>query len=199
MLPSNFFRETPAAVRYRVEQGQLPPEAETTAWFCELVSAWFILKSSRHPAVALSHFDRKQHEAAIHKLDLTTRTFREMKMGSTAHWKPLQAGVIASTTVVYQLHEDLLNDHGYGGQAVPQESAAAEEDDIIDDFLVMLTKEEGHMLAYVAGFLLRAVLKHVSSNTCKGALTSNSKSEYSALIKLKEFVRGAIIVHEDEP
>lgn len=76
------------------------------------------------------------------------------------------------------------------GRAALQEAAAVEEDDIMDDFLVMITKEEGHILAYMAGFLVRAVLKHVSCNTCKKALTSNSNSEYSTLIKLKEFVRG---------
>ncbi|KAM7303315.1 hypothetical protein ISCGN_013277 [Ixodes scapularis] len=252
-----FFREAPAAIQCRVDQGQLPPEAESTAWFCELVSRWFTLMSSRHPIVALSHHDLHQHQTAIRTLDLTARTFRQMEMFVTAHWKPSQAGVISSTTVVYQLQEDLLNDHGYAclltgrltqdclenvfsvvrlkkpaptalefkcalrmisvsqfvhtpkmsgytvddgenladlfstsGRASLQEPAAVEED-IVDDFLVMTTKEEGHILAYVGGFFVRAAMRTINCDTCKGALTSDSNGEYSTLIRLKEHVRGS--------
>ncbi|CAN7946727.1 unnamed protein product [Ixodes hexagonus] len=54
----------------------------------------------------------------------------------------------------------------------------------------MVRKEKSDIRAYVAGFLLRAVLKDVSCKTCKGALTSHSNTQYSTLTKLKEFVRG---------
>ncbi|KAM7298224.1 uncharacterized protein ISCGN_018634 [Ixodes scapularis] len=249
-----FFREASTAIRYRVSQGQLPPEAETTAWFCELVFGWFTLMSSRHPVVAISHFDGNKYRAAIQKLDLAARTFREMNMGETAHWKPSQAGLIASTTVVYQLQEELLNEHGYDylltgrmtqdclenlfsvirikkpvpsaydfkyalrmvcvsqfvytpktsgytvddreyladlfsacPRAAPQEATPTEE--VMDGVLDSITKEEGDILAYVAGFLLRTVLKSVNCNNCKGALTANSNSQHGTLIRLKEFVR----------
>ncbi|KAM7285678.1 hypothetical protein ISCGN_032565 [Ixodes scapularis] len=165
-----FFRDVPAAIRYRVDRGQLPFEAESTAWFCELASRWFTLVSSRHPVVALSHLDLQQHPTAIRTLYLTARTFRQMKMGVIAYWKPSQAGVISSTTVVYQLQEDLLNDYGYA------HLLTAVEEDIMDDFLVMTTKEEGHILAYVGGFLVRAVMRTINSDTCKGALTSDSNA-----------------------
>ncbi|KAG0410541.1 hypothetical protein HPB47_012347 [Ixodes persulcatus] len=194
-----FFRDAPPAIRYRVDQGQLPPETESTAWFCEL-----------------------QHQTAIRTLDLTARTFRQMKMGVTAHWKPSQAGVISSTTVLYQLQEDLLNEHDYAylltgrltqdclenvfsvvrlkkpvpsalefnGRAPLQEPAAVKED-IMDDFLIMMTKKEGHIFAYVGGFLVRAAMRTRNGNTYKGALTSDSNGEYSTLIRLKEYVRGS--------
>ncbi|KAG0419305.1 hypothetical protein HPB47_004232 [Ixodes persulcatus] len=162
------------------DMGQLPPEAESTAWFCELVSRWFTLVSSRHPVVALSHLDLQQPQTAIRTLDLT---FGQMKMGVTAYWKPLQAGVISSTTVVYPFQEDLLNEHGYAYLLT------AVEEDIMDDFLVMMTKEEGHILAYVGGLLVRAVMRTMNCNTCKRALTSDSNREYSTLIRLKEYVR----------
>lgn len=249
-----FFREAPVAIRYRVSQGQLPAQAETTAWFCELVSEWFTLMSARHPVVALSNFDATKHQAAIEKLNITACTFREMTMGSTSHWKPSQAGLITSTTVVYQLQHELLNEHGYGylltgrmtqdclenlfsvvrlrkpvpeacefkcalrmicvsqfvqtprtsgyavddgeqladlfseGARVPSEEPEAPEE-IMDWVLSMLSKEEKDILAYVGGFLLRAVLKSVNCNTCKEALTSNSNSKHSTLIKMKEFVK----------
>ncbi|KAG0439724.1 hypothetical protein HPB47_016550 [Ixodes persulcatus] len=64
-------------------------------------------------------------------------------------------------------------------------------EDIMDDFLVMTTKEEGHILAYVGGFLIRAMMRTMNYNTCKGVLTSDSNGEYSTLIRLKEYVRGS--------
>ncbi|KAG0438172.1 hypothetical protein HPB47_017126 [Ixodes persulcatus] len=59
----------------------------------------------------------------------------------------------------------------------------------MDGVLDSITKEEGDILAYVAGFLLRTVLKSVNCNNCKGALTANSNSQHGTLIRLKEFVR----------
>ncbi|KAG0436346.1 hypothetical protein HPB47_018002 [Ixodes persulcatus] len=76
------------------------------------------------------------------------------------------------------------------GTAPLQEPAAVEED-IMNDFLVMMTKEEGHILAYVGGFLVRALMRTIKCNTCKGALTSDYSGEYSTLIRLKEYVRGS--------
>lgn len=47
--------------------------------------------------------------ALIRTLDVTARTFRQVKMVA-AHWKPRQAGVIYSTTVVYQPQQDLISE-----------------------------------------------------------------------------------------
>ncbi|KAG0416773.1 hypothetical protein HPB47_006137 [Ixodes persulcatus] len=225
-LSVQLFRDEPAVIRYRGDQGQLSPEAESTAWFCELVSRWFTLMSSRHPVVALSHLDFQQHQNAIHTLDLTARTFRQMKMGVTAHWKPSQTGdclenvfsvvrlkkpvpsalefkcALRMISVSQFVHtpetsgytvddgEYLADLFSTRGRAPLQEPGAVEED-IMDDFLVMTTKEERYILAYVGGFLVRAVMRTINCDTCKGALTSDSNGEYSTLIRLKEYVRGS--------
>lgn len=107
------FREAPPAIRYLIKIGELKPEAEATAWFLELVSKWYTLMSSRHPVVALSYFDRSKHEDAVKILELACTTFCRMNMGKTAHWKPSQAGLLISTTVVLCLSEELLKKRGY--------------------------------------------------------------------------------------
>ncbi|XP_049271728.1 uncharacterized protein LOC119395051 [Rhipicephalus sanguineus] len=107
------FREAPPAIRYLVKQGKLKPEAEATAWFLELVSKWYTLMSSRHPVVALSYFDPSKHEDAVKILQLACTTFCRINMGKTAHWKPSQAGLLISTTVVLCLSDELLKKRGY--------------------------------------------------------------------------------------
>ncbi|KAH9383997.1 hypothetical protein HPB48_025974 [Haemaphysalis longicornis] len=109
------FREAPPAIRYLIKIGEFEPEAEGAAWFLELVivSKWYTLMSSRHPVVALSYFDRLKHEDAVKILELACTTFCRMNMGETAHWKPSQAGLLISTTVVLRLSEELLNKRGY--------------------------------------------------------------------------------------
>ncbi|XP_040358556.1 uncharacterized protein LOC120843569 [Ixodes scapularis] len=107
------FREAPPAIRYLIQQKVLPPEAEATAWFFDLVTRWYTLMSSRHPMVALSHFDAAKHTEALGTLDLAITTFCRMDMGATAHWKPSQAGLLVSTTVVLRLSDELLNRHNY--------------------------------------------------------------------------------------
>lgn len=107
------FREAPPAIRYLIKLKILDPEAEATAWFFDLVTKWYTLMSSRHPIVALSHFDRAKHQEAVGTLQLACATFTRMNMGATAHWKPSQAGLLVSTTVVLRLSEELLVRRGY--------------------------------------------------------------------------------------
>lgn len=107
------FRESPPAIRYLIRQKKLPAEAETTAWFMQLVSKWYSLMSARHPKVALSHLDMHKHNRAVQTLKLAVDTFLCMKMGNTNHWKPSQAGVVSATHVVLQLQEQLLCDDRY--------------------------------------------------------------------------------------
>ncbi|KAH9364604.1 hypothetical protein HPB48_022069 [Haemaphysalis longicornis] len=102
------FREAPPAIRYLIKLKMLHPEAKATAWFFYLVTKWYTLMSSRLPIVALSHFDRAKHQEAVATLQLACATFTRMNVGATAHWKPSQAGLFVSTTVVLRLSEELL-------------------------------------------------------------------------------------------
>lgn len=108
-----FFREAPPGIRYLIQKGHLPVEAEATAWFLELVWKWYTLMSSRCPVVALSKIDPSKYQGAVDTLMLAQDTLRHMKMGPTAHWKPSQAGLLISTSVVLSLAEELLSLRGY--------------------------------------------------------------------------------------
>ncbi|KAG0429581.1 hypothetical protein HPB47_023511 [Ixodes persulcatus] len=57
----------------------LPREAESTAWFMELVLKWYKLLSARHPMFALSHMDESKYQNAIETLSLAVETIQTMK------------------------------------------------------------------------------------------------------------------------
>ncbi|KAH7952328.1 hypothetical protein HPB52_021468 [Rhipicephalus sanguineus] len=63
--------------------------------------------------VALSKIDPSKYQGAVDTLMLAQDTLRHMKMGPTAHWKPSQAGLLISTSVVLSLAEELLSLRGY--------------------------------------------------------------------------------------
>ncbi|KAG0428844.1 hypothetical protein HPB47_024198 [Ixodes persulcatus] len=106
------FWESPPAIRYAIDRGMLPREAESTAWFMELVSKWYKLMSARQPMFALSHMDESRYQNAIETLSLAFETVQTMKMGMTAHRKPSQAGLLIATHVVLKLQKSLLDDRG---------------------------------------------------------------------------------------
>ncbi|XP_075752306.1 uncharacterized protein LOC142818019 [Rhipicephalus microplus] len=108
-----FFREAPAAIRYLIKEDAIEPEAETTAWFLELVFNWYTLMSSRHPSVALSLRDMRRYHESIELLNSALEVFQGMKMGSKAQWKPSQAGFLITTKVVLRLQDILLRSEGY--------------------------------------------------------------------------------------
>ncbi|KAH7968181.1 hypothetical protein HPB52_006432 [Rhipicephalus sanguineus] len=68
---------------------------------------------SCNPVVALSKIDPSKYQGAADTLMLAQDTLRHMKMGPTAHWKPSQAGLLISTSVVLSLAEELLSLRGY--------------------------------------------------------------------------------------
>ncbi|KAH7973964.1 hypothetical protein HPB49_007907 [Dermacentor silvarum] len=108
-----FFREAPPAIRYLIREGILEPEAETTAWFLELISKWYTLMSSRHPSVAQRLQDVTKHHAVVGTLCSALETIQGMNMGNSSQWKPSQAGLMITTTVVLCLQALLLESENY--------------------------------------------------------------------------------------
>ncbi|XP_075534603.1 uncharacterized protein LOC142568607 [Dermacentor variabilis] len=108
-----FFREAPAAIRFLIRASVIEEEAETTAWFLELIFKWYSLMSSRNPTMALSRRSMAKYYAALGTLHTAVETIRSTKMGSTSLWKPCQAGLLIATTVVIHLQEVLLGNEGY--------------------------------------------------------------------------------------
>ena len=70
---------------------------------------WFDLVSSWHPVMALSKMHPNKHAEAVQFLLGVIKIFRSMSVGSKGEWKPIQMGVILSTTSVLDIQEELLD------------------------------------------------------------------------------------------
>ncbi|XP_077549557.1 uncharacterized protein LOC144162788 [Haemaphysalis longicornis] len=105
-----------AAMRVLVKMGLLPLEALTTAWFVEQVFRWFTLMTSRYIGTAMSLFKETSHEDAVAFL----QEFMEMFSGVSIRnekqkdcFKPVQTGVLISTTSALLLQHELLSVYNF--------------------------------------------------------------------------------------
>jgi len=104
-----FSKSVSAAIRLLVDAGVIHNSALTTAWFLETVNRWFDLMSSRHPIMALSKFDDAKYSETVEFLCKVSALFRHVNTGNKGSWKPVQTGVILSTTSMLLAQEKLLN------------------------------------------------------------------------------------------
>ena len=83
--------------------------AVDTAWFINTMNRWFYLLSSRTPAMALSKLHPEKFDEAkeflIQFIDLFTNISIRMDQ-----WKPVQTGIILTTTGILQLAKELIED-----------------------------------------------------------------------------------------
>ena len=84
----------------------------TTAWFVEQCNHWFDLMSSRHPVLALSKNNSEAYSEAVNFLKKFIHIIETLKIGR-GEWKPVQRGIILSTTSILKLTEVLLDDHSF--------------------------------------------------------------------------------------
>lgn len=98
-----------SALRLLVEQGKIDEEALTTAWFVDQVFKWFSLMTSRTPTMALSDLCSEKGKEAVTFLNDFMEVFRNLriidKAKTNATWKPIQAGIIITTTTALNLRE----------------------------------------------------------------------------------------------
>ncbi|XP_065640103.1 uncharacterized protein LOC136072730 [Hydra vulgaris] len=83
----------------------------TTARFIGIVDKWFPLMTSRNPGMALSMKNDKVYNETITFLNEVIEIFNGLKiLGQTEKisWKPIQSGVILSTTSVINLQNKFL-------------------------------------------------------------------------------------------
>uniref|UniRef100_A0A147BVI5 Putative p-32 hm n=1 Tax=Ixodes ricinus TaxID=34613 RepID=A0A147BVI5_IXORI len=105
-----FHHDTAAGLRYLVKLGRLDEEALTTAWFFEQVQRWFELMSSRTKVVAFSH----KAQAGLDFLKDFITLFQDLAIGSRVRvWKPIQTGVVLSTTSAMELQTMMVGDHQF--------------------------------------------------------------------------------------
>lgn len=107
-----FSHSTASALRYMVEVHGWDKEVLTTAWFLDQVNRWFDLMSSRSPTMALSLLDATKHADAVDFLNTFKHMIETAQIGGGS-FKPVQAGIIMSTTSMLQIQHRLLNEEGY--------------------------------------------------------------------------------------
>lgn len=93
-----FSYEVSASLKYMVTEMGRSQDYLTTAWFIELIDRWFYLLSSRHPASALSMHHEDAYTYALDHLKAVIEVTNQLQIGEKAQWKPVQAGIILSTT-----------------------------------------------------------------------------------------------------
>ena len=108
-----FSKAVSAGLRLLVEAGICEQSTLTTAWFLETVNHWFDLMSSRHPVMALSKFDNEKYLQAVNFLNMVIDLFGHLTIGKQCSWKPVQSGIILSTTSMLQAHEKLLHENNF--------------------------------------------------------------------------------------
>ena len=95
-------------VENNVMETSLVKEALDTAWFIKKVNHWFDRMFSRHAGLALSYTNIQKYDLAIQDLTEFVSIAREMKIGVQNRWKPVQTGIILSTSTVISLADTLL-------------------------------------------------------------------------------------------
>lgn len=108
-----FSRSTSAALKFLVENEGRPTCYLTTAFFIDSVNRWFDLLSSRYPVMALSKVKMDNYISALEFLDMFQQMIGAMQVGSKAEWKPVQTGVILSTSAIVDIAADLLDQQDF--------------------------------------------------------------------------------------
>lgn len=103
-----FSREVSASLKYLVMKHNRSRDYLTTAWFLDMIDRWFTLMSSRHPVSALSTYNSESYLNAINHLQTVIKVTQTMQIGERAVWKPVQAGIVLSTTSVLTIFSDLV-------------------------------------------------------------------------------------------
>jgi len=110
---TNVINEGTAAGLYQlVIEEELPPEAQTTAWFVKLLVRWFQLMTNRSLQLALSQKHPDKYEEAIGTLQLCCDVCRRMVVGGGG-WKSAQTHFIICTESMLGLQDHLLSKEGF--------------------------------------------------------------------------------------
>ena len=104
-----FSNSVSATLTYLVQRRGRDKAYLTTAWFIGVVNKWFDLMSSRSIMMALSKYHVKQYSSAMEFLQSVIELFGTLEIGKKGHWKPVQTGVIMSTTSVVHLSRHVLS------------------------------------------------------------------------------------------
>jgi hypothetical protein len=113
-----FSNSVRAALKLMADTGNLSADEKAicsaTSWFVLQVDRWFSLMSSRSIVMALSHHNEQQYQDSIHFLQSFSDMITDCKFGERGDWKPVQSGILLSTTSIVELASELVgNRHLY--------------------------------------------------------------------------------------
>lgn len=109
-------RDVSSAIKfYAEEKGK--PDFNTTAAFIEIMAKWFTLVTARTPKVALGKTNKEKTETkyndSIVFLESIIELFRDIKIGYKRIFKPVQNGIIITTSSIIELSNYLINERNY--------------------------------------------------------------------------------------
>ena len=96
---------TASALRFAVEEKLLPVEALTTAWFIELLSKWFEACNARCCSQGLHATSGDKINTLLLMLEITPKLSFS---NDRCSWKPIQTGILISTTSILNLYAALV-------------------------------------------------------------------------------------------
>lgn len=103
--------KTSSAIRTAIHLELLPEEALPTAWFLEKMHDWFEIMNSRHRKMSITKSNKVQKFDFLKKI---INLFQDLKIGAEkSYWKPLNKGVILSTTNVINIADYLIEKENY--------------------------------------------------------------------------------------
>lgn len=110
-------RDVSSAMHFYVEE-KGRQELNTTAAFIQVCSKWFTLITARTPKVALDKTvsnkeTEKQSNDNVEFLESIVELFREIKIGYKLIFKPVQNGIMITTTSIIELTKYLIIERKY--------------------------------------------------------------------------------------
>ncbi|CAL1677325.1 unnamed protein product [Lasius platythorax] len=89
------------------------PHYLTTAWFIKVIAKWFKLMTSRYCSVALGKLHIEEFNESISFLHECIDLFTNLTVDNEGHFKPVQKGMIITTTSILELTNYLLEKRAF--------------------------------------------------------------------------------------
>lgn len=188
-----FSNDVAAGLKYLVEECGYDKSLLTTAWFVGSVRKWFDLMTSRHVSLALSLKNQEAYTTAINFLSEFKGIIRDIKIGEKGHWKPVQTGIILSTTSILEIQERLLN------EGLPFLLTSRFSQDKLENFFSCIRQRNSTPTAYEFKKFLKIVTIAQYMHEGKGSNYQQDEARYLAdFLSVKKELRETDSSHDEE-
>ena len=89
------------------------PQYLTTAWFIKSIAKWFTLMTARHCSIALGKLHIEKFNESVTFLHEFINLFQNLTVGKKEQFKPVQKGIIVTTTSILELTNYLLEKRAF--------------------------------------------------------------------------------------